>query len=160
MGELLAAFSLQEIVVFLVLFATALKGIITFWDWGIDRLKKVFSKKAQEEANNNDIMEKLTQINTKIDEIQEKQIKNENAINLLMQSDKDDIKSWITEQHHYFCYEVKQIDDYSLDCIERRYAHYTEEGGNSYVRNLMEDIRKLPRISTNKLLTNSNKEQK
>ena len=150
MGELLAAFSLQEIIVFLVLFATALKGIITFWDWGVERLKKVFSKQSQAEANNNDIMKKLSEINCKIDEIQTKQKENDHRIELLTQSDKDDIKSWITEKHHYYCYEVKRIDDYSLDCIERRYSHYVEEGGNSYVQTLMNEIRQLPKVKISK----------
>ena len=27
------------------------------------------------------------------------------TIGVLLASDKDDIKSWITEKHHYFCYE-------------------------------------------------------
>ena len=36
------------------------------------------------------------------------------------------------------------IDDYSLDCIERRYKHYIDEGGNSFIGQLMIEIRKLP----------------
>ena len=36
----------------------------------------------------------------------------------------DDIKSWITEKHHYYCYSQEWIDDYSLDCIERRYKQF------------------------------------
>ena len=44
-----------------------------------------------------------------------------------MNSDKDAIKAFITREHHYFCYQKKWIDDYSLDCIEKRYEHYKEE---------------------------------
>ena len=68
-------------------------------------------------------------------------------MSILLASDKDDIKSWITEKHHYFCYEKKVIDDYSLDCIEKRYQHYVDEGGNSYVATLMREIRALPKVS-------------
>lgn len=78
-----------------------------------------------------------------IDEIQHLK---ENITNLTA-SDKDDIKAWITEKHHHFCYEIKYIDDYSLDCIEKRYAHYVDEGGNSFIRTLMEEIRNLPKVS-------------
>ena len=46
-----------------------------------------------------------------------------------------------------FCYEKRQIDDYSLDCLEKRYTHYVEEGGNSFIHDLMEDIRALPKTS-------------
>ena len=31
-----------------------------------------------------------------------------NSIQLLINSDKDDIKAWITEKHHYYCYEKKE----------------------------------------------------
>ena len=66
-------------------------------------------------------------------------------INMLIKSDKDDIKAHITEKHHYFCYIQHWIDDYSLDCLERRYDHYVDEGGNSYIESLMKEIRKLPK---------------
>ena len=60
---------------------------------------------------------------------------------------KDDIKSWLVEKHHYFCYEKGYIDDYSLDCMERRYRHYADEGGNSYAATLMAEVRALPKMS-------------
>lgn len=69
-------------------------------------------------------------------------------VHILIESDKDDIKAWITQQHHYFCYQLGHIDDFSLDCIEKRYDHYKEENGNSFVSDLMNDIRALPRVSS------------
>jgi hypothetical protein len=66
-------------------------------------------------------------------------------VNILMDSDKDDIKAWITKEHHYFCYQKGWIDDYSLDCLERRYAHYKEENGNSFIKDLVEEVRNLPK---------------
>jgi hypothetical protein len=47
-------------------------------------------------------------------------------LELLTNSDKDAIKSFITKEHHYFCYKLGYIDDYSMDAIERRYSHYKE----------------------------------
>ena len=69
------------------------------------------------------------------------------AINILIASDKDDIKAWITQQHHYFCYELGYIDDYNLQCIEARYVHYKEEDGNTFIDGFMKDIRNLPVVS-------------
>ena len=37
------------------------------------------------------------------------------------------------------------IDDFSMDAIEKRYDHYKAEGGNSYISDLMHDLRKLPK---------------
>jgi len=69
------------------------------------------------------------------------------AITILINSDKDDIKAWITEKHHYFCYELGYIDDYNFQCIEARYQHYKEEDGNTFIDSFMEDIRNLPKVS-------------
>ena len=89
-----------------------------------------------------------------------KKIDETNAtISVLLASDKDDIKSWITEKHHYFCYERKCIDYQSLDCIEKRYGHYVDEGGNSFVADLMNEIRALPKVSTLKEIEMENKKK-
>ncbi len=152
MLDLLNKYSFSEILIFLVVFAIALRSIVNFWDWGVERLKKIFQregrKKEEKEVmerkldENSDNFKTLFEIqqkqNNKIEEVIDK-------INLLIVSDKDDIKSFITREHHYFCYQKGWIDDYSLDCIERRFQHYTEEGGNSYILDLMTEIRNLPK---------------
>ena len=68
-------------------------------------------------------------------------------IDMLIDSDKDAIKAYITQKHHFFCYEQGWIDDFSLDCIERRYQHYKEEGGNTFIDGFMGELRQLPKGS-------------
>lgn len=150
MAELITNYSWSEIILFVIAFAAAIKGVVTFWDWGKDRLRKVYDKEDKIEEIKSLIVENTKQMNEfsniqaqTIDEIQHLK---ENITNLTA-SDKDDIKAWITEKHHHFCYDIKYIDDYSLDCIEKRYAHYVDEGGNSFISKLMEEIRNLPKIS-------------
>ena len=150
MAELITNYSWSEIILFVIAFAAAIKGVVTFWDWGKDRLRKVYDKEDKIEEIKSLIVENIKQMNEfsniqaqTIDEIQHLK---ENITNLTA-SDKDDIKAWITEKHHHFCYDIKYIDDYSLDCIEKRYAHYVDEGGNSFISTLMEEIRNLPKVS-------------
>lgn len=150
MAELITNYSWSEIILFVIAFAAAIKGVVTFWDWGKDRLRKVYDKEDKIEEIKSLIVKNTKQMNEfsniqaqTIDEIQHLK---ENITNLTA-SDKDDIKAWITEKHHHFCYEIKYIDDYSLDCIEKRYAHYVDEGGNSFISTLMEEIRNLPKVS-------------
>lgn len=176
MEELLTKYTLTEIILFIFALATTLKGFFTLWDFFYDKLKKHFSKERDKEDKKDNLTKQLTDISTQIESIREghkedkaeilDQIKNINiqhtldrqelikkidetksTISVLLASDKDDIKSWITEKHHYFCYEKKVIDDYSLDCIEKRYQHYLDEGGNSYIATLMNEIRALPKVS-------------
>lgn len=65
-------------------------------------------------------------------------------VNALVCSDRDAIKAYITEKHHYFVYKQGWIDDYSLECLEKRFDHYLEYGGNSFVAQEMEELRQLP----------------
>lgn len=148
MHDLLTNYSLEQIIMFVVILALALKGLIDFYDWAKKRFNTITTKehlKLNEKASIKEDIDKLYQIqvtqNESIDKLTQ-------SVNLLLQSDKDEIKAWITEKHHYFCYEVKYINDYSLDCIERRYAHYIAEGGNSFVADLMSDLRSLKKVSS------------
>ena len=147
MKELFTRYSINEIFMFIVILALAIKGLVTFFDWAHDRLKKHFDKNSTAEKEQNEIKKQLKEIidnqnklNTTIEDISDK-------VDILFNSDKDDIKAWITEKHHYFCYKLGYIDDFNLNCIEKRYGHYKEENGNSFVTDLMEDIRKLPIVS-------------
>lgn len=150
--ELLQKYSIAEIVFFFVAAGISVKSFVTFWDWSIDRLSKVFKKETQKEKEKNAVQDRLNkneeslkvlfdsqqQINNMLSELTSK-------VDLLLNSDKDDIKAYITREHHAFCYHKGWIDDYSLDCIERRYEHYVEEKGNSFIEGLMEEIRSLPK---------------
>lgn len=144
MEELFTTYSLGEIVAFLVVLAGTVKGFFAFWDWAVDKLRKVFKKESLQEQDK----ERVKQLETDVKNLTLNIAEIKTAIQLLTQSDKDDIKAWITEKHHYFCYEKRHIDDYSLDCIEKRYKHYKDEGGNSFIKDLMEDLRQLPKVSS------------
>lgn len=152
MLDLLSNYTVSEIIIFLVLLALAVKGVVSYGDWGMNRLRKIFNKETEREKEKREIEEHFSKQDEKIENLRENLQKNIetldqilNKIDLLMNSDKDSIKSYITEKHHYFVYENKWIDDYSLDCLERRYKHYVNEGGNSFVLDLMEDLRDLPK---------------
>lgn len=153
MAEFLQSYSLSEILIFLVMFAVAFKGVVSFFDWGIERLRKVFNKEQQKEDIHNSLREAIDNTNNQIKDLannQNEMIKElkdiKLNIELLTEADQADIKAWITEKHHHFCYERKWIDDYNLDCIEKRYHYYELEGGNSFVADLMEEIRALPKV--------------
>lgn len=152
MIELIQRFSAGEIIIFIVLFAIAVKKIVDFIDWVNLKIKNIFDKKNRQIQQHDKIIQRLKQgddvmaglqQNQKVtDEILNSLLK---KINLLIQSDKDDIKSYITREHHYFCYQKKWIDDFSLDCLERRYQHYADEGGNSFIEDFMQELRALPK---------------
>ena len=66
-------------------------------------------------------------------------------LELLTESDKDDIRSWIVEKRNYYkAHPEEKIDNFIMDTIEKRYQHYKDEGGNSYITTVMQKIRNLP----------------
>lgn len=134
MKDLLTQYSLEEILIFVFVLIAALKEAVELWGW----FKDFFKKKVNEDDDTNS---RLEQDENDIKELKDSVKSISDSVNLLIDSDKDDIKAWITEQHHKFCYsKSKSIDAYSLDCIQRRYKHYKDEGGNSFIDSLMRDL--------------------
>ena len=162
MLELLTAYSITEILVFIVILAIAIKGVITYVEWLKGWLKKKFEGKSteevqeeiqeelEEEARNNILQGRLLLGEQKMRDHEEKIDKLTQMVELLLTSDRDNIKAYIVEKHHYFCYTKKWIDDYSMDCLEKKYETYQKENGNSYVGDLMKELRALPKQPINK----------
>lgn len=139
--QLLKQFDITTFLTFVIVLALAAKGIIVFFDWAKERLMKMFNKQTKKQRQ----IEQLRQQEKSIKELKSNMESIQSKMNLLIESDKDDIKAWITEKHHFYCYQQKYIDDYTLDCLEKRFSHYEVEGGNSFVHNLMEELRALPK---------------
>ena len=141
MLQLLSHYSISQILLFLVFIALAFKSIVDFIDWYKGRVKKHDDQVKEE----HDYMKEINEVKDSVGEIKDVVSDMKGTIDVLMESDKDAIKSHITREHHYFCYQKGWIDDYSLDCLENRYKHYLEENGNSFIKHLMEEVRALPK---------------
>ena len=59
MKDLIGTYSIQEIVSFLVIFALAIKGFVSFWDWTYARLKAVFRKETDQEQEKTNIQNQV-----------------------------------------------------------------------------------------------------
>lgn len=152
MLELLSTYSLSQIITFIILLAIAIKEGITLVTW----FKDLFAKKVDDDMKSTVAAVRRTEQMNKIKSDIQVLIENQNRVfeeiegfkqklEMIIASDKDDIKSWITEKHHFFYYEKKWIDDYTMDCIEKRFRHYQDEGGNSFIEELMNELRSLPK---------------
>lgn len=178
MEHFLIKYSAQEILLFSVLLFFAIKQLSEARDW--------IQKEAHSWVNKDDAIAKLERkaaeerdlINKKLDvALQERELyikrmderndflqkeieaANEN-IKLLLESDRDDIKAWITREHNYFCNKLGEIDTYSLDCINRRYQHYVKENGNSFIEDLMNEIKALPKVAPSDIKQRDKKKEK
>lgn len=152
MLDLLEHYSISEIFLFIVLLALAFKGIVTFFEWLQEHIKKVFNIKFGKISEKERMNKKIKDGEIFMNELREHQKQNDETlqglskkIDMLVESDRDDIKAYITKEHHKFCYDKGWIDDFSLDCLEKRFKHYADEGGNSFICSFMQELRALPK---------------
>ena len=145
MIELFKTFAPAQIITFIILFAVAFKQVIDFIDWAKKKVQDRDNKVQGAQDEKDDTEQRLKDLESSYEEISTILNSLNENVDLLLQSDKDAIKSFITKEHHYYCYQVGWIDDYNLDCLERRYDHYVEEQGNSFIEQLMEELRALPK---------------
>lgn len=141
MIDLLQNYTIQQVFMFIIFLGLAVKGVVTFYDWAVAKMRDL----VHEGEKPDQLKKQIQNHEHEIDEIKQLVKAMSQKIDILINSDKDAIKAYITKQHHYFCYDQKWIDDHSLDCIERRYTHYKDEGGNSFICTLMKEIRDLPK---------------
>ena len=161
MISLLSSVSITELFIILCMFALALKEFISIIDFFWVKLKAIFMKEQTEDDKVKKLQEKIDKIekwqveheqttldikidyNGAIEELKEQLEKQQKTLDMLVASDRDDIKGWLVQQYHYFM-NLGSIDDFSKDIIEKRATHYFTEGGNSYIEDLLKQIRKLP----------------
>ena len=161
MIELLSTLTFTQIFIYVVLILIAAKELLTLKDFFKNRVDKQYEI---ENSDKKQIETILAEIKSLKEEIQaqkqeynvlksdiydfkqhyeNKEGEHKETLKLLIESDRDAIKSFIVKEYHHFI-DQQWIDDFSLDTIEKRFDHYKEEGGNSYICNLMKDLRDLP----------------
>ena len=120
--------------------------------WYPERIKKAFNIKFGKMSEKEKINKRIKDGENYMTQLREHQKHNDEAlqdlskkIDTLVESDRDDIKAYITKEHHKFCYDRGWIDDFSLDCLEKRFKHYADEGGNSFICGFMQELRTLPK---------------
>lgn len=141
MKDLFDAYSIQSILIIIAAVFIAIQKGVEFFKWFFNESKT----KVHFFDKYDSFEEELKRQKRHDQEVDTTLTKLINKIDQLTNSDKDAIKSYITEKHHFFVYKQGWIDDYSLDCLERRFEHYRKEGGNSFIEQEMNDLRALPR---------------
>lgn len=114
---------------------------------GIDYLVKKYrakvAERVQEVGEQKSIEDRLGELTERLDTLSAdiKDIKKD--LVKLREAEVEAIRSWMTRMH---AETTKRgvIDIHDLENVEDRYKTYKESGGNSFVLDLVEDMRKLP----------------
>ena len=163
MLEFFSMFSVNQIIIYTIMCALAIKGGVDFFEWCKEKYQKKFNKdhallnkqeRLEQHYNvckeqHEESMLRYKTLEGKIDNLSDvmnkKVDKMEAQLVQLTESDMHDIKGWIVEKHHAF---IKKgwVDDFTMDTLERRFSDYIAEDGNSYIAGLMSELRALPHI--------------
>lgn len=146
---LMANYAIETLIIGAIFFVLLIKEIVRTTGWvkehfinpGVQKAQATLQQEQRlqrDEALIKALMENNIEQNATLVELKD-------AIFDLRESEKESIKSWITEMHHRL---IRQgwVDDYSLSCIEERFTRYKKFDGNSFVLDLMLEIRALPHI--------------
>ena len=110
------------------------------WFKGLDSYKKEYEQRgvaAERERKNIEEMDThITTLDGRVDRV-------EQSMDILLTSDKLDIKAYITEQYHYYM-PKGYIDEEVMDLLEQRFDVYKKEGGNGFAERMMKELRELP----------------
>lgn len=153
-NTLLNQYSFADIIILLITIGIAIKFIGDLWEWFSSRIRKRFNLQSDQqkwqdkiEASIADIKKDTEKFQSQIEDVRydismlgEQQ---ENTTERLQEN----TRSFIIDKHHYFCYKVKAIDDINLQSLERRYMYYKTAGGDSFIDDLMDEIRELPKVN-------------
>jgi hypothetical protein len=126
--------------------AELIKALRVWKEERTNRVNQQIEEQNQEQAQQNAIAElssKMDLILEKLGSIEERLQKAENRLDKLTESDMHDIKAWIVDQYHKFFIGQGWIDAFSAETLDRRYEDYKDEGGNSYIDNLMAQLHTL-----------------
>lgn len=154
MEQLFSNYSFKQIFLFVIILTIAIKEFIVLLDWFNERINRKVDKDRKTTYIEKELHKQIEKKELQIVALQqsEKRIKESiqdlnKKINILIQSDQNDIRAWITAQHHKFM-EKGSIDYYSFECISKRYEDYKEQGGNTFIDHFMEEIKSLPKTGS------------
>lgn len=152
MAELLSQYTIPQIILFIAALIFIIKGVQDTIDFFKNKYNQKFNKDYDAKTKeirleefyeiageqHKEVILEMEKVSESVDHLSQR-------IDRLTESDMHDIKQFIVREYHYFVEQKKQIDDYSLDTILLRYADYKQEGGNSYIEMLIDEIKKLPK---------------
>lgn len=136
MVQFFQQYTLEATIIFLFMLGTALKQgyelVQYFRNKTVNHVDKIREREETLEKVVKNIQQQQKQLQSITDKIDE-----------LLASDKDAIKSWIVMLYKQYKKDPSGLNSMQMDLLERRFSHYKKEGGNSYIDNLMQELREI-----------------
>ncbi len=136
MVQFFQQYTLEATIIFLFMFGTALKQGYELVQYFRNKTFNHVDKIREQEETLEQVVKNIQQQQKQLQSITDK-------IDELLASDKDSIKSWIVMLYKQYKKDPSGLNAMQMDLLERRHSHYKKEGGNSYVDNLMQELREI-----------------
>lgn len=157
MVELIGQFGIVQVLLILLI---GIPAIVNFIAWckklwskreefkneNIEKGKRIEARAEEKEARFSNGEQRMDLLEDNVKELRKIAENQERLINLLIQSDQLDIKSWLKAQHERWM-DLGCIDNQMLDLVTQRFSIYEKEGGNSWAKRLTDDMRSLPVVT-------------
>lgn len=134
MTNLLNTFDIGTIILVLFMAAVAIKQGLELYHYFHNKIYGIYSEEDRKKDTIEKIQLSMEKMNQQVEKIDKK-------TTMLQQSDMDAIKSWIVMLYRKYKKAPSELDHMEMDLLERRYEHYKQQGGNSYIDEIMEDLR-------------------
>lgn len=129
-------YTLEATIIFLFMLGTALKQGYELVQYFRNKTFSHVDKVREQEETLGQVIKNMQQQQKQLQSITDK-------IDELLASDKDSIKSWIVMLYKQYKKDPSGLDSIQMDLLERRFSHYKKQGGNSYIDNLMQELREI-----------------
>lgn len=136
MVQFFQQYTLEATIIFLFMLGTALKQGYELVQYFRNKTFNHVDKVREQEETLEKVIKNMQQQQKQLQSITDK-------IDELLTSDKDSIKSWIVMLYKQYKKDPSGLDSMQMDLLERRFSHYKQEGGNSYIDNLMQELREI-----------------
>ena len=136
MVQFFQQYTIEATIIFLFMLGTALKQGYELVQYFRNKTFNHVDKIREQEETLGQVIKNMQQQQKQLQSITDK-------IDELLASDKDSIKSWIVMLYKQYKKDPFGLDSMQMDLLERRFSHYKQEGGNSYIDNLMQELREI-----------------
>lgn len=145
--QLFSQYSIEAIIILIISLSLAIKFMSELWEWFYNKFKNHFTFRTQKDQNHTELVNEIRLLQETVKTLTNKISDFDKKQKITTERLQESTRSHIIDKHHYFCYEVRAIDDLSLQSLERHFLYYKAAGGNSFIDGLMEEVRELPRIN-------------
>lgn len=122
---------------------TALRDLSKDRDWWKHRADEKYSHRRQEDTFHDTIIDQLKEISANYAALLERLTTLEGKIQILTESDMEQIKAYFLDAHRRLK-RTEYVSTLELQTLDKLYDCYLKENGNSFVKELLEDIHNLP----------------